>query len=567
MGTTNVSINYTMMTKDNVQAYSGPDKYSYNKTSLLPNQATVTATIKCNEYYYVQLHKKGVGWVESANLTLITDNSSASIIQEASNIVSSDSDNMVSVYNSYVTAGLSDASDGSFLTQNMNNVLGIPYQFPNHVDRKLTDSVFGRKYAERIITNMPLLLLTPGKVDFMSNVNQSAKTRITEALFNGAFNIDDGFGDSDLQNYINNPAKYYTFSFDPEYYLYVNSILNSVATLMGIGDVEINIGGKIGPLASFDWSNAKNPLTASVGQPAINYICLYIDGINTKNESFSNDTMESQLASKINSFSDTAKEIQFLLGDAATSITNAVSNDTMSQAQETIDEIVNSTLAGNSIFKDLGSQFSTVASGGKLLFPQIYQDSSFSQSYDISMKLRCPHPTPLNWYLDIMVPLGYLYALTLPRAADSGYGYKSPFLIRGFYKSIFNIDMGIITDMSVSKGKEGAWTNDGYPTEVDIDITIKDLYNVLFMSKYTTTGFSGTISEVGKFVSNDQFMSFLANQVGINIMKTDMERTIELYGMIAKNAITQKPNYWKNSIEGAFNNKLLSIYQGLTRSL
>lgn len=566
MGSTNVSINYTMQVKNTAWAYSGPGK-EYNTTEKIKSGSTVTATTKCNNWYYVSINKRGIGWVDSGSLELIEDKGSAQSMQKASNTQSINiNTDSVSIYTDYVNKGLSDASDGSFLTENMNNVLGMPYQFPNHVDRKLTGSVFGRKYAERIVTNMPLLLLTPGEVEFMSSSNKSAKTRITEALVNGVFDINDGFGDSDLQNYINNPTKYYTFKFDATYYEYVNSILNSVATLMGIGDVKVNIGGKEGTLSSFNWSNAKNPLTASIGQPAINYICLYIDGINTKNESFSNDTMESQLASKVNSFSDYAKELQFLLGDSV-SMANAMSSDIMSQAQSTIDDIVDSTLAGQSVFKDIVSQFSTVACGGKLLFPQIYQDSSFSQSYDISMKLRCPYPTPLNWYLDIMVPLGYLYALTIPRASDQGYGYKSPFLVRGFYKSIFNIDMGIITDLSISKGREGAWTNDGLPTEVDVDITIKDLYNVLFMSKYTTSGISGTISNIGKFVSNDQFISFLANQVGINIMKTDMERTLELYGMMAKNAITQKPNYWKNSVESAFNNKLLSIYQGLTRKL
>lgn len=565
MGSTNISINYTMQVKNTAWAYSGPGR-DYNTTEKIKSGTTVTATTKCNSWYYVSINKRSVGWVYSSSLTLIEDKGSSKSMQKATNAQSGGNDSSVSVYTDYVSQGLSDASDGSFLTENMNNVLGIPYQFPNHVDRKLEGSVFGRKYAERIVTNMPLLLLTPGEVEFMTTSNKSAKTRITETLVNGVFNIDDGFGDSDLQNYINNPTKYYTFKFDPTYYQYVNSILNSVATLMGIGDVKVNIGGKEGKLSSFDWSNATNPLTASIGQPAINYICLYIDGINTKSESFSNDTMESQLASKVNSFSDYAKELQFLLGDSV-NMANMMSSDIMSQAQSTIDDIVSSTLAGDSMLNGLASQFSTVACGGKLLFPQIYQNSSFSQSYDISMKLRCPYPTPLNWYLDIMVPLGYLYALTLPRAADQGYGYKSPFLVRGFYKSIFNIDMGIITDLSISKGKEGAWTNDGYPTEVDVDITINDLYSVLFMSKYTTSGISGTISNIGKFVSNDQFISFLANQVGINIMKTDMERTLELYGMIAKNAITQKPNYWKNSIESAFNGKLLSIYQGLTKKL
>lgn len=554
-----ISVNYDMevvIEVNDLMIRSGPSTAN-QIIGRVAKGTTVNATSHDGDWYFIN----NIGWSLAQYLRLITDygtDTTTTVTPEQNEKVSSviTDDEILDVYSSYINSAASNNTT-EFLTENMNNVLGLPYQFPGHVDRKLNGSVFGRKYAERIITNMPLLLLTPGKVDFMSNSSDSLTSKITDLLLkNGIVNDGDDFsyGDSALSSYVNKPGKYYTFAYDSSYYKYVNGINQSTAKLLGIGDVKVNIGGHTDKLESFMWQNAANPLMAGIGQQSMRYLCFYIDGINSKSENFSNDTMESQLASKINSYSDTAKEIQFLLGAEAGSAAATLQSDVLSQAQSTIDGIVDSTLSGNQLFKDLTTQFSTVANGGKLLFPLLYSDSTFSQSYDISMKLRCPNPTPLNWYLDIMVPLGFLYGLVMPRSVGTGNGYKSPYLVRGYYKSIFNVDLGLITDLTVSKGKEGSWTTDGLPTEVDVDLTIKDLYSVLFMS---------ASNDMGDFISNDQFMSFLANQVGINVNRPDMERSLEMYAMLVKNKITQSPRYWADSVLGNINNNMFKKYQGL----
>lgn len=518
-------------------------------------------------YYYIDSLK---GWVDGNLFTINIDSASKGAISDVApkkNVQISNNSNAIfssadgyylsadkdkEVYSEYINSG----SD-TLLASNMTDILGMPYQFPGHVDRKIGNSVFGRKYTERIISNMPLLLLTPGKCVFMSESEKSVRQSTFTKLVENGLNVSETGFDDMIESYINKPTKYYTFKFDPTYYEYVNTTLNSTAVLMGIGDVKVTIGGvKNKPLKTFNWSKAANPLVKSFGQSAMNYVCLYVDAVTTKNESFSNSTMESQLSSKINSFSDTAKEIQFLLGETAGEKINAMSQGLVSEAQSTINSIVQSTLGGNSIFEDLANQFSNVAMGGKILFPKIYQDSSFDQSFDFDIKLRCPNPTPLNWYLDIMRPLAYIYGLTLPVATEGNNGYRSPFLVRGFYKNICNIDMGIITNVSVAKGKEGSFTPEGYPTEVDVSITIEDLYNVLFMSKMTT------LKNCKGLITNDQYMSFLANQVGVNLNQADLERTINMYRMLATNYFVQKPTYWKNNVVSYFNNKILNIYKG-----
>ena len=562
---------YKLEVKNDVIVRTGPAS-EYQNIGLLKTGKTVIATDEKSGWYYLM---DIAGWVPKKYFKLTKDLNADKIkyVDKSKSITKTEkekakekkekeqfqqpvtTEDAMKIY----VSSLSSPSKVSsrYLTNNMNNVLGLPYQFPSYVDRKVGDNgVFGRKYAERIINNMPLLMITPGTTEFMSNTTQGAKQNTLDTLIKTGVDSNFNFGGSSLESFLDKPTKYYTFRYDPGYYEYVNAILNSTAVLMGIGDVTIQIGtSRKKKLRNFDWSEASNPLTKSFAQSSMEYICMYVDGVNSKSESFSNSTTESQLASKINSMSDTAKEIQFLLGSAAGEKMYNMAQDAISQAQDTINNIVDSTLSGNQIFKDLSDHMVTIANGGKLLFPQIYQDSSYSQTYEIDMKLRCPNPTPLNWYMDIMVPLGFLYALMLPRSTGNS-GYTSPYLIRGFYKGIFNVDLGIITDMGVSKGGEGHWTNDGLPTVVDVSFTIGDLYNVLAMSKKA----SG--EDWINFISNDQFMSFLANQVGVNINKTDAERSIDMYAMLLTSTGSQKVNFWKNSVKNTFNSKLLKMYKG-----
>ena len=82
-------------------------------------------------------------------------------------------DQQQNILEAYLTDEAVKRSDetvvSGLMTHNLNGIYGLPYQFMTNVDPVLTGTQFGRKYAERIISKMPLLLVTPGKVRFMSN--------------------------------------------------------------------------------------------------------------------------------------------------------------------------------------------------------------------------------------------------------------------------------------------------------------------------------------------------------------------------------------------------------------
>lgn len=542
------------------------------------------ATLDRNSFYFIPEKK---GWIMKSRVKLIEDlsaNSTQETTEESQDKVRTlDQETLdkisqmtpeekKDIYMQYVNSEYGDTQDAgnvadSLLVDNLSGIYGIPYQFPESVDpRPDSKSSFGSIYAERIITRMPLLMMSPGKVDFMSSYKTGEKKAVLDVLLN------DGDGASDINDFLEKPGKYYTFAYDTEnYWKYVNAANQASAIYLGIGDVEIDVNGVKAKAADFKWEKASNNKFDSLLVSNKSYVCFYTDADSSKSESFGNDTTSSQLADKVNDFSSIAKEIQFLVG-ANTGIDIMQNQSAIDDALTNLGNVVDKFLGGSQTIKDLGEDFVTIASGGKLIFPEIWSDSTFSQSFDVKIKLRCPCPNKVSWFLDIIVPINHLIALTMPRSPygksiinkdfdqePSVNGYMSPFLVRAFYKGLFNCDMGIITDLSIEKGKEGSWTLDGLPSEVDISMTIKDLYNVMAMSEYTTG------NQRKSFLNNTTYLNYLANSCGISINKPDLDRSLDLWAMIQKNYWKDKLTgytWWQKASQGGMN-KLYNMYTGV----
>jgi len=542
------------------------------------------ATLDRNGFYFIPEKK---GWIMKSRVKLIEDlsaNSTQETTEESQDKVRTlDKETLdkisqmtpeekKDIYMQYVNSEYGDTQNAgnvanSLLVDNLSGIYGIPYQFPESVDpRPDSKSVFGSIYSERIISRMPLLMMSPGKVDFMSSYKNGEKQAVLDVLLN------DGDGASDINDFLEKPGKYYSFAYDTDnYWKYVNAANQASAIYLGIGDVKINVNGVTAKASDFKWEKAANNKFDSLLISNKSYVCFYTDADSSKSESFGNDTTSSQLADKVNDFSIIAKEIQFLVG-ANTGINIMQNQSLIDKALSNLHGVVDQFLGGSQIIKDLGEDFVTIASGGKLIFPEIWSDSTFSQSFDAKIKLRCPCPNKVSWFLDIIVPLNHLIALTMPRSPygksiinkdfdqePSVNGYMSPFLVRAFYKGLFNCDMGIITDLSIEKGKEGSWTLDGLPSEVDVSLTIKDLYNVMAMSEYTTG------NQRKSFLNNTTYLNYLANSCGISINKPDIDRSLDLWAMIQKNYWKDKLTgytWWQKASQGTMN-KLYNMYTGV----
>ncbi|MBP5595852.1 MAG: hypothetical protein J6Y02_10765 [Pseudobutyrivibrio sp.] len=511
---------------------------------------------------------------EIAKTTTLLDASSSQTVQDESN--------QVFVHN-IVGSGMrrSDIMSSyvdNFKINSLTGVFGAPYQFLPSVDTRLDVdghmsgdynnssnrlSRFGRKYAEKIVQRMPIMYLSPGEPRFMPQVTKPEtrsnfiSTLITlfseTAMGNGIAKA--GSALEALTKQYQGKYYYIDLAYN-EYYKYVTPMCRTGAFMLGIQNrkyygtdlrefpwyLNTSDSSEITSTGSYDYDNEKATLGnfgvgsntivpkdissffKSLGSSNWSYyrraVPFYIESDSQITDNFTNDTTESQLAGMANGLSDQARELQFILG--ATSSEIGWQYDEMKDStQEFINKIQDKLQSGgHNIFSNIVETLSTVGMGGRLIFPEIWSDSKFSKSYSISMKFATPDKDPFSWYLNIYVPLCHLLAFVLPRQYGK-HGYSAPFLVRAYYKGFFNVDMGIVTNLTFNKGKECGWTRDGLPTIVEVQMEIKDLYQEMSMTSNEQVKYN--------LMSNTAELDYIANMCGVNINAPDLERFIEMY--------------------------------------
>lgn len=437
-------------------------------------------------------------------------------------------------------------------------VMGLPYQFLPEADPRLYSSNevgnIGYEYGDKIISRIPLLFLAPGKANFMTKYSKKNKENIIERIL--TMGVDSH--SSSIEDLIDRDGRYYTFEYDSvRYYKYVNPMCRIAARYLGIHNVKLNGTN----LDNMNWETYTKSSIKSIGDfGTYTSVPFYIDTETQISESWSNSVTQSMLASSVNSISDMGRELNFLLGytQAGTGI-ELINNDAEVAANiENINDTVKGILGHGSFFSNLANHIASIASGGKLVFPEIWADSVFSRSYSVNIRLVSPDPSKLSIFLNILVPLFHLLGLVAPQSIPSNpNGYTNPFLVRAIYKGHFNIDMGIITDMSITKGAECQWTPDGLPTAVDINISIKDLYNMLSITATEATDWKYDT------LNNTALMDYIANLCGINIYKPEISRIIEMWWV--NNFENRVDDLFKLDIWGNIQQKVQNIIMGIFR--
>lgn len=459
----------------------------------------------------------------------------------------------------------------SFNISNTRGIFGMPYQYLPVADRRIPRhkgdtsnnslSSFGRKYAEKIVARMPLLLITPGVPEFMSGYSSGEKSSIMRLMAS--------IGNSNLSDCIKKSGKYYSLRYDKQsYFKYVNPLCRLGARFLNLENIRIpTSGNSTKSLDEYNWDEyVQSEIHKELGYR--DAVAFYIDSEKQISDSFSNMETESQLASKVNGVSEMGREMSFLLGtvssqtgvewDAFTNSRNLKNNEL-----NNMDFVSRMKSSGNTMsmfLKNIGNQMQTVFAGGKLIFPKIWSDSSFGREYNVSLKLASPNQDTLSWYLDVFVPLMHLICLAGPR--QSGYnGYVSPFLIKAYYKGLFDCDLGLITNMSISRGSEGGWTRNGLPTSVDVSFTIKDLYEAFSI---TSDGEESLIKTESRVLQNIILMDYIANLCGVNINKMDIFRQLDFY--IMQLGVSHYRDWARLDVFGGLDrwatNKILGIYSG-----
>lgn len=562
---------YKVTANSGLNIRTGPGT-NYSKTGALAQGIEIVATAINGEWV-----QYGGGWLHSNYLKIVntkpkdnvdttTKNSDPPAPGEDSgglgstsvdgNPTSVDGDDQGSGYQVNVDEILTsqgDAASGSEFARirNLSGVFGLPYQFLPSADPRLyssmdggSDASIGYEYAANIIERIPLLLLLPGKASFMTQFSKKDKENIIEKMINVGASMNSATTD-DL---VEDSGRYYTFESDEKrYYQFVNPMCRIAAIYLGIQNLTLNGS----TLKYLDWSSmTKRGISSIADFGDYMYIPFYVDTDASISESFSNSTTQSMIASTVNSISDMGRELNFLLGygASATGVEALMQDADVASNIQNVQDTIGKLLGSGNFLSNLANHLTTVAAGGKLTFPEIWSDSSFSRSYNCEFKFISPDPSPFSVYLNVLVPLFHLLGLVCPQSIDKNpNGYTNPFLIRAIYKGMFNVDMGIITDMSVTKGAECQWTPEGIPTSINVSIGIKDLYQAMSITPTASTNFKYDT------LNNTALMDYIANLCGINVYKPEASRLIE---MQVANTAGRIPDAIKTDIWGGIQDKV-----------
>lgn len=442
------------------------------------------------------------------------------------------------------------------------NVFGMPYQFSAitdiRVDDTMNESSFGRKYSQKIVSRAPILIMQAGTPNFLKGFNDDQKKSIAESLSSTV-------SSSDIDKVMNSEGKYYSFKdASVPYYRGVNEMCRAMAAMLGLNNKEITVNGYDSPVSLHEIDWRKTTLKPNFGyyRGAVGF---YVNSEAQMQDGISNGTRQSQLAGQVNQISDQAAELQFILGGVASvgvpglsSLANEVKEktgqDAAAKAASNKDSASNTGVIGGLI-----NNINTLMAGGKLIFPEIWSDSSFTKNYNITIKLDSPDCDTLSIYLNILVPLAHILGFCLPRYSGSN-AYVSPYIVRAYLRSMFHVDMGIITNCDILKGDNQAWNQDGLPTQITVQMTIKDLYSVMaaFMSKEDKgNNFFGD-----DLIANPAQLDYLGNLCGINVAVPDFGRTLALWYAIRNPAtgLSDALNRTYSKLAGVINNAWENLF-------
>lgn len=429
------------------------------------------------------------------------------------------------------------------------DLFGLPYQFPAAVDPRIRsiNEYVGRRYTENILMEGPILTIIPGKAVFMPGQKKDAKTSMASALLSDN-------GDNDIKKYVTalrnegkegKNVKLYDIQRDYARYMRcVDLLCRTGAVMLGLEDEELCMTGYNKKAKDFQWRNYKwTKTSANVNSVKFKknnkkkwahtyknyqFIQFYVDADSLSfSESNSNGTEQSKLKSVFDAGSSAMRELRFMantigggsgsdlieMADAAgTSINNMVS-DVFAQAN------------GGTIGGDLANTISRIVNAGanvlkgdNIIIPDIYANSSYSKSYDVTIKLKSPYGTKLGYYLNIFVPMMHLLALSIP-IQSSANTTESPFLVKAYVEGSWSCNLGLVESISITKNGESR-SVEGLPNEVDVTLSIRDLYSDLSLTDQTAFSMKAKTSQ---FLANSSLVEFLATNCGLSISQPNFD--------------------------------------------
>jgi len=163
-------------------------------------------------------------------------------------------------------------------------------------------------------------------------------------------------------------------------------------------------------------------------------------------------------------------------------------------------------LGGGGFVHNLFSGAMGAIKGQRMIYPEIYRSSRTTLNHEFEVTLSTPYGDIYNYYMNIVVPLMHLIALSAPRMISSN-SVASPFLIQCYIPGMATCQLGIIDSMTITKNpNEKHVSVNGFPLSIKVNFSVKELYNALAISAAT---------DPAAFMWNETLNDYLTNLAGL----------------------------------------------------
>lgn len=139
----------------------------------------------------------------------------------------------------------------------------------------------------------------------------------------------------------------------------------------------------------------------------------------------------------------------------------------------------------SAVMKDAGA----LLVGGRIDLPNIWQNSSTPVSHSFSIELRtmAADPSSKAYWHDIIIPLYTLLTLSLPMGGENVTYANPPYITCNLDNSYMEVKLGGISSITWNAPMSD-FNFLKVPRHIKVDITIVDLYNILFQEESTEAG-------------------------------------------------------------------------------
>lgn len=405
---------------------------------------------------------------------------------------------------------------------------------------------YGRSFAKEIASNMPIVVLAPGKPKFLTSVKQGIggyAAEIGNDLRNTFLPMFSAQSDTEYGSILENlnsiegDYQYYSMEIDTaSYFKYVNSLCMTSARLMGIGGVKYH--GRACSDIKWEEYNSAAEQDFSIFEQVMGLsqgVSFAYDPQSSVSDTMTNQTTESQFLSFFNDLSSKARELEFVTGYTGSGLDDLF--DSENYVQQATGQLNTGAFAGlQNVVDRIGAWAKNSIHGMNMRFPELWADSSHSRSYDLDMHFIAPYATAFCKWRYVLVPFFHIFALAAPKSEKNTSQYSSPFLIRAFSKGYFNVEMGIIESITWKRFGDGDMiSEDGVPTQIDVSISFKDLYHTLSMTEFYGDGLSTNISN---FMNNTGLMDLIGTLSGVNMNRISISERIGMFAASGMNAFS-----------------------------